>query len=461
MKFGLKLFLLSALMSLTLQTVYAEDIKVFVDNKPVEFDTPPTIINDRVMVPMRAIFEACGARCMWFENTQTASGAIDNMGIMVSFEIGSNIMEKNTVDVEIDTAPLIMNDRTYLPVRAVGEGLGLKVVWEPERRSVYVSTNSTNTGTFEYQNGAYYVGKLYNGYPNGYGTVWYDSKMEKVVQWGTFAMGALTEGTYYYDDGSYHKGTFKDNLAHGYGELIKPGEYTCTGYFVNGGLDGEYKIYYFNGDFETANFVNNIRDGQTSYLYANGDFDTMEYKSGKLNGKRIKRVAESETYIHMYYENDVPTGDVIITDKDGNIIQILSNVEETVDEMLNNSYYQPKYYTPQSDTTINSRIKFPIYLYSNDRKTFLGKASLNKYDRESFSNEYGDYGSKYSDTSIWNEYSKYGSKYGDESIYNEYAKKPPVILDADYNVIGYLTANKYTKDGVTIYELMDFLDKYE
>ena len=38
-----------------------------------------------------------------------------------------------------DVAPQIINDRTYLPLRAVGEGLGAQVNWDGNTRSVFIS----------------------------------------------------------------------------------------------------------------------------------------------------------------------------------------------------------------------------------------------------------------------------------------------------------------------------------
>ena len=40
-------------------------ITVILNGAPLEFDVPPVIINSRTMVPMRAIFEALGAKVNW------------------------------------------------------------------------------------------------------------------------------------------------------------------------------------------------------------------------------------------------------------------------------------------------------------------------------------------------------------------------------------------------------------
>lgn len=60
--------------------------------------------------------------------------------------------------------------------------------------------------------------------------------------------------------------------------------------------------------------------------------------------------------------------------------------------------------------------------------TYLAKLNANRYDPESVSNPYGQYGSRYSSTSINNPYSEYGSKYSNSSARNPYASTPPVVL---------------------------------
>ena len=60
---------------------------------------------------------------------------------------------------------------------------------------------------------------------------------------------------------------------------------------------------------------------------------------------------------------------------------------------------------------------------------FLGNANGNRYDPNSVSNPYGQYGSKYSPNSINNPYSQYGSRYGAYSPNNPYAAQPPILVD--------------------------------
>ena len=103
---------------------------------------------------------------------------------------------------------------------------------------------------------------------------------------------------------------------------------------------------------------------------------------------------------------------------------------------------------------------FPLHLYSNDGKEYLGKLVTNKYDSDSIWNEYGKYGSKYQTDSIWNEYGKYGSKYQSTSAFNPYATKPPIIVTDSGEFVGYLTANEFKYNGYSIIELERLLKRF-
>ena len=78
--------------------------------------------------------------------------------------------------------------------------------------------------------------------------------------------------------------------------------------------------------------------------------------------------------------------------------------------------------------------------------TYLGVLSSNKYDPESVSNPYGQYGSKYSPTSINNPYSAYGSPYSPLSATNPYATQAPKIVNP---YLGQLSANPYAPNSTS------------
>ena len=116
------------------------DIQVKLDGKTLSFDVPPQIINDRTMVPLRAIFEALGAEVEWENETQTATATKD--GITVSVTIDSNKMQKNAEEIELDVpARLVEDSRTLVPLRAISEAFGCQVEWNEELQRVDIYSN--------------------------------------------------------------------------------------------------------------------------------------------------------------------------------------------------------------------------------------------------------------------------------------------------------------------------------
>lgn len=88
----------------------------------------------------------------------------------------------------------------------------------------------------------------------------------------------------------------------------------------------------------------------------------------------------------------------------------------------------------------------PLYIFAKEGRVFLGCINCDKYDSDSLDNRYGEYGSQYSSLSIRNAHGGYGSRYSDTSACNPNAMNPPIIVDDDRNILGYLTVNHRIRD---------------
>lgn len=114
----------------------SENIYVTVDGATLDFDQPPIMQNDRVLVPMRLIFETLGATVEWDEYNQYVNATKDDINI--TMQIGNNTMVKNGQYITLDTAPILLNGRTLVPVRAVAESLEATVEWREEINTVVI-----------------------------------------------------------------------------------------------------------------------------------------------------------------------------------------------------------------------------------------------------------------------------------------------------------------------------------
>ena len=112
-------------------------IKVVYNDKAIDFDVPPQIINDRTMVPLRAIFEAIGATVSWDGETRTVTAEKDGVKISLTIDVAEIV--KNDQKIALDVAPVIVNDRTLVPVRAICESFGSTVDFDAENLTVIIA----------------------------------------------------------------------------------------------------------------------------------------------------------------------------------------------------------------------------------------------------------------------------------------------------------------------------------
>ena len=120
------------------EVVMTIDSKALVkDGKIRQMDVAPTITNSRTMLPVRFIAEALNGKVDW--NPQKRTAYISYEGRKVQIAIGSSVMKVNGKDVKIDTPAKIMNGRTMIPIRAVAEGMGLRVDYDAPSRTVIIS----------------------------------------------------------------------------------------------------------------------------------------------------------------------------------------------------------------------------------------------------------------------------------------------------------------------------------
>ena len=133
------------MVSTSMTSLAADDIKIFVDDKQLECPVNPIIENERTLVPMRAIFEALGAKVDWNGETRTVTATRGDDVMKIT--IDSNELFKNDESIALDVPAKIVDDSTLVPVRAVSESFDAKVSWNGETQSVIIVTDNQPTET--------------------------------------------------------------------------------------------------------------------------------------------------------------------------------------------------------------------------------------------------------------------------------------------------------------------------
>lgn len=111
-------------------------IQIYINHMKQNYDVMPIRQNDRVLVPVRGIFEALGASVEWEEAEQRVTAVKRNQTVRLT--IGSSVMTVNGTEYALDVPPVLKNGRTLVPVRAVSEALQARVEWDEENNSVSI-----------------------------------------------------------------------------------------------------------------------------------------------------------------------------------------------------------------------------------------------------------------------------------------------------------------------------------
>ena len=139
-----RLLLLALLLGLfSVPASAAGETSVYLDGQRLVFDQPPVAMNNRVLVPLRVIFEGLGATVEWDPNDNLTIRARKG-STTVQLTTGSSRMTKQVgsdkQSITLDVAPIALNNRTLVPVRAVSEAFDCQVSWDGSANRVNIST---------------------------------------------------------------------------------------------------------------------------------------------------------------------------------------------------------------------------------------------------------------------------------------------------------------------------------
>ena len=131
--------LLTATIPASAANITESAIKVTVDGTAVDFpDQKPIIQNDRTLVPIRFIAESLGYDVEW-DSIENAAVIDDGR---VKLWIGTDKAELDGDLVTLDTSSVLVNDRTMVPLRAVAETLDCTVDWLAKTKTVQITSGT-------------------------------------------------------------------------------------------------------------------------------------------------------------------------------------------------------------------------------------------------------------------------------------------------------------------------------
>lgn len=111
---------------------------VLLNGRPVEFDVAPRIVEGRMHVAFRSMFESQGARVSWDSDTKTARSV--KRALTVEVAIGERMATVNGSPVDMGAKASVRKGRTIISVRFFAEVVGAAVHWDSATRTAMVRT---------------------------------------------------------------------------------------------------------------------------------------------------------------------------------------------------------------------------------------------------------------------------------------------------------------------------------
>ena len=137
----------------------ADEIRIFIDGNELITDVPPRIINDRTMVPVRAVSEAIDCIVDWYEPTERVGIYTPYGGdAVLSMTINDPVVTRYRLgfsegsyfeEVTIESPPVIIDGRTLVPLRIIAETLGFEVDWDENTNTIFMKSREDRTYTKE------------------------------------------------------------------------------------------------------------------------------------------------------------------------------------------------------------------------------------------------------------------------------------------------------------------------
>ncbi len=120
----------------------APPVTLIVHGEVLESDVPPTIVQGRTLLPIRAVTEALGADVRWDQPSQSVTVQKDDVTLVLKYKSNQYVFNDSieTLDVSIQ----MINNRIMVPLRVVGESFGYPVEWDDKTRTVTVGDQTGN-----------------------------------------------------------------------------------------------------------------------------------------------------------------------------------------------------------------------------------------------------------------------------------------------------------------------------
>jgi len=122
-------------------TTKPPEITINLNGNTLVLDTNLRTINGRILVPVSSLSKELGATTEWVDDTKSVIITLPTKDKIktIYFKIGQASALVDGVEVNLDAAATIYQNRTFIPLRFVAEYFGATVEWNTKTKTVNIT----------------------------------------------------------------------------------------------------------------------------------------------------------------------------------------------------------------------------------------------------------------------------------------------------------------------------------
>ena len=180
----------------TLITIKLGSSAANVNGKAVTMQTAPVTIQGRTFVPLRFIAEALGAHVEWEATEQKIT--LTRAGQTVQLWVHQSIAIVNGKSVKLEAAPTVVQGTTVVPLRFIGESLQQEIAFDPQTQTITLKGAASSA----------------SGSPTKPAPTAHADASAFIGAWSLWVPGSMTS-YYYQDTGQYATSTYTPGAGAG------------------------------------------------------------------------------------------------------------------------------------------------------------------------------------------------------------------------------------------------------
>ncbi len=124
--------------------VEMKGVSVFIGTEKIRIEDKFYNSEGRLLIPLRDLLEKLGADVEWVDSSRSVIATLGDRKVELSIDSNKASVDDKTLDLSV--SPMIIDSKTYIPLRFVSESLGYRVKWNPDSRIITIGKATKVSG---------------------------------------------------------------------------------------------------------------------------------------------------------------------------------------------------------------------------------------------------------------------------------------------------------------------------